>query len=55
MSALCLGTIVIHDDRMGGWTDYCQLPAAHDGEHGVAYNACEPKAWLRWSDERSDG
>lgn len=54
----CTATILVHDDRWGGFVNHCELPANHDGEHQRTLRACEPIArmvWLGEYDGRTDG
>lgn len=49
MADRCQATILMRDDRWGGFVDRCDLNAGHEGEHRTARDACEPTAWLCWT------
>lgn len=48
MSAQCQATILIKDDRYGGFRDRCEGLDGHIGPHSAALTGCEPMAWLSW-------
>lgn len=45
----CTATVLVHDDRWGGWTNRCELPAGHQGPHQHALTACDPVAFMVWT------
>lgn len=51
----CEATTFVMDDRMGGWTNRCQLRRGHGGYHRHPLDACDPKAFMAWTGTRIDG
>lgn len=45
----CPGLVRIYDDHWGSYTNRCDLPTGHEGEHSVELTATEPRAYMRWS------
>jgi hypothetical protein len=44
----CDEVIVIGDDRWGAMRSRCEGNCGHDDWHFIAYDACEPPAFLMW-------
>lgn len=44
----CKATVLV-GDMHGNYTDRCELPVGHDGDHSSTLDACEPIAYRRWS------
>lgn len=50
----CPATVKIPDDHWGVFTDQCELPPGHQGDHRAMRTACTPVAYLGWVDEQAD-
>jgi len=49
----CEATVLVKDDRMGGWTNRCRLRKGHGGYHRHPLDACEPLAFMAWTGTRT--
>lgn len=50
----CAATVLLRDDRWGGFTDRCELIDGHEGSHIHEMGATEPLARMVWEGSHAD-